>query len=164
VLALQEESLLRDEKGKFRGPLGLFNARIALLQEYSTKDKFDGLSKTEKEFQRLKKDPPYSVKGTGLSENYDDEMNSKMFRFYVYVGDSLGSIKLLDFTHVISSLNIDPVATYTELKPTFIPVRKEHYDVSKYSEQLIKHAESCRFALPKPIPCNGIIIREVLGH
>lgn len=140
MLALQEESLLTDEKRKFRGPLGLFNARIALLQEYSSKDKY-GFSKTEKEFHRLKKDPPYSVKGTGLSESYEAEINLKMFRFYVYVGDSLGSIKLLDFTHVITSLNIEPVATYTELKPTFIPVRKEQYDVSKYSEQLIKHAE-----------------------
>lgn len=74
VLALHEESLLKDDKGKYRGPLGLFNARIAFLQEYSAKDKY-GFSKTEKEFQRLKKDPPYSVKGTGLNPFYDAESN-----------------------------------------------------------------------------------------
>lgn len=51
----------------------------------------------------------------------------------MYAGDKLGSIKMFDFTHVIKSLNIDPVATYTELKPTFIPVRKDAYDVSKYA-------------------------------
>lgn len=110
--------------------MGLFNARVALLQEYNQKDRF-GFTKTEIEYEMLKKDPPYKVaKSKLISREYDLNVHQKQFRFYLYTGDSLGYIKLWDFTYLLETLGFAKVQAYVELKGTFMPERKEAVDVS----------------------------------
>jgi hypothetical protein len=60
VLALQEDKVIKDKNGKIRGPVGLFNSRIEMLKDYTTKDRF-GFSRIELEFSKIKQNPPYKV-------------------------------------------------------------------------------------------------------
>jgi hypothetical protein len=110
--------------------MSLFNARVALLKEYSQQDRF-GFTKTEIEYEKIKKDPPYKVaESKWISPEYDLNVHQKQFRFYIYTGDSLGYIKLWDFSYLLETLGFEKVQAYVDLKPTFIPVRKEAVDVS----------------------------------
>jgi hypothetical protein len=46
---MHEDKVTVDKKGKKLGPMGLFDARVAILQDYSKKDHF-GMSKMELEY------------------------------------------------------------------------------------------------------------------
>jgi hypothetical protein len=65
-----------------------------------------------------------------MAKDYDFAVLTKSYRFYIYTGDDLGYIKIWDFTYLLESLGFGKVLSYVELKPTFIPVRKEAVDVS----------------------------------
>jgi hypothetical protein len=68
-----------------------------------------------------------------MIKDYDKTVLSKSYRVYIYTGDDLGYIKIWDFTYLLESIGFGKVLSYVELKPTFIPVRKEAVDVSQYA-------------------------------
>lgn len=139
---------MKDKHGNPQGQFAILNERVKLLQEYQQKDRY-GFSKTELEFSKLKKDPPFrSVKSEFLTKEYDFDVNTTRERYYVYTGDWLGYIKLWDLTGVLAKCGFGKVPSFIATKPSFVATRKGVIDVCDYSQKLLKQSETAKITLP----------------
>jgi len=90
--------------------------------------------------------------------------NEFLERFYAYIGDENGFVRVIDLTVPIENTDIKAVQSFESTFEKFFPFRKETIDVSPYAD--IVRTES-----QKRIQCQsidtvvaGIHLREVLGH
>jgi len=77
-------------------------------------DPLNGLNKVEVEFNKGVEQLP---KGPMLDPDYDDyndEEKEKKERYYLYLADELGFIKLWDLTHMLESCEFEVVTPYIE--------------------------------------------------
>jgi hypothetical protein len=97
---------------------------------------------------------------------YNEQVNDKKDRVYLYLGDDLGFVKLWDLTLLIEDKEIEKVDKITKLKTYFYPKRQENKDVSNYCVQLrasLKKNSSLLPPLEDPETAK-LLIRESKAH
>lgn len=99
-----------------------------------------------------------------LNEPYQEALNEEKDRFYAYIGDEHGYLKIWDLNYILDQLRpLGIEKCKTMVRSNFNPRRQELVDCGAFSKQL-------RRQKPKELPVTveaqltGLIVREIKAH
>ena len=111
-------------------------------------------TKLTEEFVEFSKCEPgqFTTERTGVSDD----------RWYMYLGDQTGLLKVFDLTQVIkASGSVKQAKPVHETNPKYFPTRKEVLDASSYAQHVREDAITLT---DKTLDCEEIRLRMVLAH